>query len=139
MTAPRGTPPSAASVMLAVTDETAPAVAAAVLAGSSVDPRVAALCRWVLVADVAKLRRELVGARAEATLAREDFHRLRALRADHVPRSLEPDTIDDDLSDAIPISLDDENDDEEVTSVARAGRATVRIAPRLPRQSSADS
>jgi hypothetical protein len=107
VTALRGTPLPVTT--LAVTDETAPAVAAVVLAGTSADPRVAALCRWAIAVDVAGLRRDLAAARAEAALAREDFHRLRALRDDHVPApeggSL--DTIDEDYSDAVPIALPD--------------------------------
>jgi|ERR1700751_1242812 len=96
---PRGTISAPA---IGVTDATAPDVAAAVLTSlHGDDPSVAALCRWVLHADVAELRRELDALRAEAARAREDFHRMRAL---HNERSWElseiDDTLDENLADA---------------------------------------
>jgi len=122
VTAPRGTPSPAP--ILVVTDDAAPVVAAAVLASPhGADPRVAALCRWALAANVAGLRRDLAAAGVEATLAREDFYRMRALHADRA-MALDPDTIDDDLSDAVPILL---KDDEEGTPVPQAAQATTTI------------
>ena len=114
---------------LVVTDATAPDVATSVLVGTPADPRVAALCRWAIAADVAGLRRELAELRAEAALAREDFHRLRALRDDHVPApeggSL--DTIDEDYSDAVPIALPDP--DTARSTAPRTVRLHRAVAP----------
>lgn len=133
MTAPRCTPPPAAA--LVVTDEAAAVLAAAVLAGAPVDPRVAALCRWALAADVAGLRRDLTSARVEAALTREDFYRMRALHHDRAPRStetaVESDTLDEDLSDAIPVLLENDDTNEE-TPVRQA--TTLRIQRSVHRQ-----
>jgi len=124
---------------LVVTDEAALDVAAAVLASPhAANPHVSALCRWVLDADVPGLRRDLAAARAEATLAREDFYRMRALHHDRAPRStktaVESDTLDEDLSDAIPILLENDGTDEE-TPVRQAVTIRIqRLAPRAARR-----
>lgn len=128
MTAPRGTPPPAAPAAPNTTDEAAPALAAAVLASSPADPRVTALCRWAVAADVAGLRRELVEARVEAALAHDDFVRMRALHHDRAPApGGDPDTIDDALSDAVPIALEDED------ATAACQVPTLRIQRPAPR------